>query len=94
MEYRQLWWFYSKVSALSFGTHTFGGGDAFFLVPGGIPMSLRQAAKLIFAWQAGVNPFDTADVYSGGLSEEVFGKGDCWTARSVADFNEGNLPHG
>jgi aryl-alcohol dehydrogenase-like predicted oxidoreductase len=73
MEYRQLGGSGLKISALSFGTATFGGGDAFFSAWGKTDVS--QASRLVdICLEAGVNLFDTADVYSGGLSEEVLGK--------------------
>lgn len=62
-----------KVSTLSFGTMTFGGGDNFFQHMGGT--QLDEAQRLVdICLDAGVNMFDTADVYSHGLSEELLGK--------------------
>lgn len=62
-----------KVSALSFGTMTFGGGDDFFQHMGGT--QLDEAQRLVdICLDAGVNLFDTADVYSQGRSEEILGK--------------------
>ncbi|MDQ2885497.1 MAG: aldo/keto reductase [Chloroflexota bacterium] len=73
MEYRQLGGSGLKVSALSFGTATFGGGDAFFSAWGNTDVD--EARRLVdICLEAGVTLFDTADVYSGGLSEEVLGK--------------------
>jgi aryl-alcohol dehydrogenase-like predicted oxidoreductase len=73
MEYRQLGGSGLKVSALSFGTATFGGGNAFFSAWGNT--DIAGASRLIdVCLEAGVNLFDTADAYSGGLSEEVLGK--------------------
>jgi aryl-alcohol dehydrogenase-like predicted oxidoreductase len=73
MEYRQLGGSGLKVSALSFGTATFGGGNAFFRAWGNTDVA--EASRMIdLCLEAGVNLFDTADVYSGGLSEEIFGK--------------------
>src|SRR5450755_3854551 len=73
MEYRQLGGSGLKVSALSFGTATFGGGDAFFSAWGNTDVA--EARRLVdICLEAGVTLFDTADVYSGGLSEEVLGK--------------------
>src|SRR6266576_3829247 len=73
MEYRQLGGSGLKVSALSFGTATFGGGDAFFSAWGNTDVA--EASRLVdICLEAGVNLFDTADVYSGGRSEEVLGK--------------------
>lgn len=62
-----------KVSVLSFGTMTFGGGDDFFEHIGGT--QLDEAQRLVdICLDAGVNLFDTADVYSRGRSEEILGK--------------------
>ncbi|GCE31280.1 oxidoreductase [Dictyobacter alpinus] len=73
MEYRQLGGSGLKVSALSFGTATFGGGDAFFNAWGNT--DVEEARRLVdICLEAGINLFDTADVYSGGLSEEVLGQ--------------------
>ena len=73
MEYRQLGGSGLKVSALSFGTATFGGGDAFFRAWG--KTDVAEASRLVdICLEAGITLFDSADVYSGGLSEEVLGK--------------------
>src|SRR5947209_4607754 len=73
MEYRLLGGSGLKVSALSFGTATFGGGNAFFSAWG--KTGVDEARRLIdIGLEAGINLFDTADVYSGGLSEEILGK--------------------
>jgi aryl-alcohol dehydrogenase-like predicted oxidoreductase len=73
MEYRQLGYSGLKVPVLSFGTATFGGGTEFFRAWGAT--DVQGAARLIdICLEAGVNLFDTADVYSNGLSEEVLGK--------------------
>jgi aryl-alcohol dehydrogenase-like predicted oxidoreductase len=53
-----------RVSALSFGTMTFGGGE-FFEHMGATQVD--EATRLIdICIDAGVNLFDTADVYSLG----------------------------
>ncbi|GCE15653.1 aldo/keto reductase [Tengunoibacter tsumagoiensis] len=73
MEYRQLGQSGLKVPVLSFGTATFGGGDAFFQAWGS--SDVAQASRLIdICMEAGVNLFDTADIYSRGMSEEILGK--------------------
>jgi aryl-alcohol dehydrogenase-like predicted oxidoreductase len=73
MEYRQLGGSGLKVSALSFGTATFGGGNAFFSAWGNT--GVAEANRLIdICLEAGVNLIDTADVYSTGMAEEVLGK--------------------
>lgn len=61
-----------KVSVLSFGTMTFGGGNFFEHVG---KTQVDEAQRLIeICLEAGVNIFDTADIYSQGLSEEILGK--------------------
>jgi aryl-alcohol dehydrogenase-like predicted oxidoreductase len=73
MDYRQLGRSGLKVSVLSFGAATFGGGNEFFRAWG--ETDVKEASRLIdICLEAGVNLFDTADVYSNGLSEEILGK--------------------
>jgi aryl-alcohol dehydrogenase-like predicted oxidoreductase len=73
MEYRTLGGCGLKVSELCFGTGTFGGGNEFFKAWGST--GVEEGARLIgICLDAGINLFDTADIYSDGLSEEVFGK--------------------
>jgi aryl-alcohol dehydrogenase-like predicted oxidoreductase len=73
MEYRQLGHSGLKVSELSLGTGTFGGGTEFFKAWG--ETNVNEARRLIdISLEAGINLFDTADIYSNGLSEEILGK--------------------
>ena len=73
MEFRQLGRSGLKVPVLSFGTGTFGGGTDFFRAWGS--SDVAEASRLVsICLEAGVNLFDTADVYSKGLSEEILGK--------------------
>src|SRR5579871_750550 len=73
MEFRQLGKSGLKVPVLSFGTGTFGGGSEFFKAWGSIDVA--EATRLVdICLDAGVNLFDTADVYSKGLSETILGK--------------------
>src|ERR1019366_9420334 len=73
MEYRQLGNSGLKVSALSFGAGTFGGGNEFFRAWG--DTDVEGAKRLVnVCLDAGINLFDTADIYSNGLSEEILGK--------------------
>jgi aryl-alcohol dehydrogenase-like predicted oxidoreductase len=73
MEYRQLGHSGLKVSVLSFGAGTFGGGDEFFRAWGAT--GVAEATRLVdICLDAGVNLFDTANIYSRGLSEEILGK--------------------
>lgn len=73
MEFRTLGRSGLKVPVLSFGTGTFGGGNEFFRAWGATDVA--EATRLVdICLEAGVNLFDTADVYSGGLSETILGK--------------------
>ncbi|RZS80109.1 aryl-alcohol dehydrogenase-like predicted oxidoreductase [Motilibacter rhizosphaerae] len=71
MQYRTLGSSGLKVSALTLGTMTFGGGGKFALV--GSTMHEEATRQVDLALEAGVNLIDTADVYSDGLSEEIVG---------------------
>ncbi|WP_307437790.1 aldo/keto reductase [Labrys monachus] len=72
MQYRQLGRSGLKVPVLSFGTATFAGGNEFFDKWGGT--GIEEATRLVdICLEAGVNFFDTADVYSAGGSEQVLG---------------------
>ena len=72
MEYRALGKSGLRVSVLTMGTMTFGGRGNFADVgPTGADEARRQVDQCL---AAGVNLFDTADVYSGGLSEEILGQ--------------------
>ncbi len=73
MEYRQLGASGLFVPVLTFGTATFGGGNDFFKAWGST--QAEEASRLVdLCLDAGVNLFDTADIYSDGLSEEILGK--------------------
>jgi aryl-alcohol dehydrogenase-like predicted oxidoreductase len=62
-----------KVPVLSLGTGTFGGGTDFFRAWGST--DAQGATRLIdICLDAGLNMFDSADIYSKGLAEEVLGK--------------------
>jgi aryl-alcohol dehydrogenase-like predicted oxidoreductase len=72
MEYRNLGRSGLKVPALSFGAATFGGQGPFFSAWG--QSDDAEARRLVdICLEAGVNLFDTADVYSDGASEKVLG---------------------
>jgi aryl-alcohol dehydrogenase-like predicted oxidoreductase len=73
MDYRLLGGSGLKVSALSFGTGTFGGANEFFKAWGSTEVD--EARRLLdICFESGVNLFDTADGYSDGRSEEILGK--------------------
>lgn len=72
MEYRQLGNSGLTVPVLSFGTATFAGGDH---EGSWGNTDVQGATRLVdIALDHGVNFFDTADIYSGGRSEEVLGQ--------------------
>jgi aryl-alcohol dehydrogenase-like predicted oxidoreductase len=73
MEFRTLGHSGLKVPVLCYGTGTFGGSNEFFKAWGS--SDVAEATKLVdICLDAGVNLFDTADVYSDGLSETILGK--------------------
>ena len=62
-----------RVPALAFGTATFGGSNDFFKAWGSTDAG--GAARLIdVCLDHGVSLFDTADVYSAGLAEQILGE--------------------
>ena len=72
MEYRLLGASGLKVPVLSFGTGTFGGKGEFFEAWGS--SDVEEAKRIVdVCLEAGLNMFDSADVYSAGNSESVLG---------------------
>ena len=72
MEYRQLGRSGLRVSALTLGTMTFGGRGGFRAVGATDAGGARRQVDMCL--DAGINLIDTADVYSGGLAEEITGE--------------------
>ncbi|MGC8779308.1 MAG: aldo/keto reductase [Anaerolineae bacterium] len=73
MEYRQLGGSGFMVPALTLGTGTFGGRGEFFKAWGNTDVA--GATRLVdICLEAGLNMFDSADVYSAGLAEEILGQ--------------------
>ncbi len=97
MEYRLLGGSGLKVSVLSFGAGTFGGRGEFFQAWGST--DVEEARRLIdICFDAGVNLFDTANIYSRGLSEEILGaalegKRDKALISTKATFTMGDGPN-
>lgn len=61
-----------KVPVLSLGTGTFGGGNDFFKAWGSTDEG--GARRLVdICLEAGMNMFDSADIYSQGLAESILG---------------------
>lgn len=97
MEYRHFGNSGLKVSALSLGTATFGGATEFFKAWG--HTNVADATRLVDrCLEAGINLFDTADVYSKGLAEEILGKAlkgkrDQVLISTKATFSMGDHPN-
>ncbi|MGH8443983.1 MAG: aldo/keto reductase [Solimonas sp.] len=73
MEYRQLGRSGLHVPVLSLGTGTFGGVGDMFAKWGAT--DVKEASRLVdVCLEAGLNFFDTANVYSRGASEEILGE--------------------
>ncbi|HEX8199672.1 MAG TPA: aldo/keto reductase, partial [Isosphaeraceae bacterium] len=73
MEYRQLGGSGFKVPALCLGTGTFGGRGELFGAWGA--SDVAEATRLVdICLEAGVTLFDSADVYSDGVAEEILGQ--------------------
>jgi aryl-alcohol dehydrogenase-like predicted oxidoreductase len=85
------------VPVLSFGTGTFGGKGEFFGAWGATDVS--EASRLIdICLDAGLNFFDSADVYSGGVAEQVLGEAlkgrrDKVLISTKATFRSGDGPN-
>jgi aryl-alcohol dehydrogenase-like predicted oxidoreductase len=61
-----------KVSELCFGTMTFGGTSYWATIG---KQTQQEADRLVqIAVDSGINFFDTADIYSDGISEQMLGK--------------------
>lgn len=72
MDYRLLGASGLKVPVLSLGTGTFGGRGALFSAWG--HTDVAEAKRLVdICLDAGINLFDSADVYSDGAAEEILG---------------------
>jgi aryl-alcohol dehydrogenase-like predicted oxidoreductase len=73
MEFRTLGGSGLKVPVLTLGTGTFGGGSEFFKGFGS--SDVAEAKRLVdVCLEAGLNLFDSADIYSDGLAETILGK--------------------
>jgi len=73
MEYRQLGGSGLMVPALCLGTGTFGGNTELFKAWGNTDVA--EATRLVdICLDAGLNFFDSADIYSKGAAEEILGQ--------------------
>ena len=97
MEFRTLGRSGLKVPVLSLGTGTFGGANEFFRAWGNT--GVEEATRLLdICLDAGVNLFDTADIYSDGASETVLagaiaGRRDKVLISTKATFKAGQGPN-
>src|SRR5271170_6337512 len=86
-----------KVPVICLGTAGFGGGNAFFRAMGNT--DVKEATRLVdVAIEAGANMFDSSDIYSNGIAEEVLGKAIAGRRDSViistkATFRFGSGPN-
>ena len=97
MEYRQLGRSGLKVPDFSLGTGTFGGRGEMFSKWG--TTDVQEATRLVdVSLAAGLNFFDTADIYSAGASEEILGQAikgrrDQVLVATKATFSTGSGPN-
>ncbi|OAI58148.1 aldo/keto reductase [Verrucomicrobiaceae bacterium SCGC AG-212-N21] len=97
MEYRQLGGSGFSVPALTLGTGTFGGKGEFFGAWGST--DVQEATRLVdVCLDAGLNMFDSADVYSAGAAEEILGQAikgrrDAVLISTKATFRAGSGPN-
>ena len=92
MEYRQLGSSGLKISALTLGTMTFGGRNQFKSVGNTDVEGARRQIDMCL--EAGVNAIDTADVYSGGMAEEILGGALQGRREDVLIFSKVRFPMG
>lgn len=93
MEYRQLGNSGLRVPVLSFGTATFGGGNDFFKAWGSTQVD--EATRMVnLCLDAGVNLFDTSNVYSEGAAEQILGKAVSGLRDKVLISTKATFPFG
>jgi len=92
MQYRTLGRSGLKVSVLTMGTFTFGGAGPFGMVGSqGVPEARRLVDLCI---EHGVNLFDTANMYSSGLAEEILGEALDGRRNDVLITSKARMPTG
>jgi aryl-alcohol dehydrogenase-like predicted oxidoreductase len=98
MEFRRLGASGFTVPVLSFGTGTFGGKGEFFQAWG--ETDVAEARRLVdICLDAGLNMFDSADIYSGGAAEQILGEAlkgrprDSVIISTKATFRSGEAPN-
>jgi aryl-alcohol dehydrogenase-like predicted oxidoreductase len=93
MEFRNLGGSGLKVPVLSFGTGTFGGQGPLFSAWGN--SGVEEARRLIdICIEAGANLFDSADVYSNGIAEEILAAAIKGRRNDVLISTKTSLPMG
>src|ERR1700761_5545600 len=93
MEFRRLGNSGLKVPVLCLGAATFGGEGEFFRAWGATDVA--EATRLVdICLEAGVNLFDTADVYSQGRSEEILGQAVAGRRDKVLISTKATFPMG
>jgi aryl-alcohol dehydrogenase-like predicted oxidoreductase len=93
MEYRRLGGSGFFVPVVTLGTGTFGGGNEFFKHWG--TTGAAEATHLLdICLDAGLNMFDSADVYSDGLAEEILGKAIAGRRDRVLISTKATFRHG
>ena len=92
MEYRRLNGSGLFVPALTVGTGTFGGSHGF---EGWGHTGVKEATHMVdMCLDAGLNMFDTADMYSRGLAEEILGKAIAGKRNRLLIATKGTFPMG
>jgi aryl-alcohol dehydrogenase-like predicted oxidoreductase len=97
MEFRQLGGSGFRVPVLSLGTGTFGGGNELFKAWG--QTDVAEATRLVdICLDSGLNMFDSADIYSAGMAEEILGQAIKGRRESLilstkATFRSGQMPN-
>lgn len=92
MEYRKLNGSGLFVPALTLGTGTFGGSHGF---EGWGHTGVEEATRMVdMCLEAGLNMFDTADMYSRGLAEEILGKAIVGKRNKLLIATKGTFPMG
>jgi aryl-alcohol dehydrogenase-like predicted oxidoreductase len=93
MEFRTLGRSGLQVPVLSLGTGTFGGGGELFKAWG--QTDVAEATRLVdICLEAGLNLFDSADVYSAGAAEEILGQAIAGRRDQVLISTKGTFPTG
>lgn len=93
MEYRLLGRSGLKVPALTLGTATFGGRGEFFSAFG--TTDVDEARGLVdICLEAGLNMFDTSDMHSGGVADEILTAAIGGRRDEVLLVTKGGLPTG